>query len=279
MDIEVTKVNAFVADGRGGNLAGVMLDAGALSTEQMQFIATEVGASETAFVGPTEEATNHLRFFTPTVEVPLCGHATIATWWLLNSLGLQKPGEHTQMTAEGILNISLDEAGRVFMEQPPQELKGFVNPNIVVDALGISLDVLSKDLPPQIMQRQLMIGLTSEAALHELRPNLEKVSKVSEEYDFFGFHVYVLPENEQYLASVRNFCPRVGIDEDAATGTGNGSFLEYLRSYNKLPEQDVYQIEQGIAMGQHSRLFGMFRNGRVWIGGTALPEGQLTIDI
>ena len=71
----------------------------------------------------------------------------------------------------------------------------------------------------------------------------------------------------------------MGIDEDAATGTGNGSFLEYLRSYNMLPEQDIYQIEQGVAMGQHSRLFGMFRNGRVWIGGTATRQGQLTLDI
>jgi PhzF family phenazine biosynthesis protein len=67
MKIEVSKINAFVAGGQGGNQAGVMLDAHLLSSEQMQSIATEVGASETAFILPTEEATNYLRFFTPTV--------------------------------------------------------------------------------------------------------------------------------------------------------------------------------------------------------------------
>jgi PhzF family phenazine biosynthesis protein len=81
-------VNAFVDNGRGGNPAGVVLNAERFSQAQKQAIAAKVGLSETAFVSPSRTADFKLEFFTPTRQIPHCGHATIATFSSLVQLGL-----------------------------------------------------------------------------------------------------------------------------------------------------------------------------------------------
>ncbi|HZK33371.1 MAG TPA: PhzF family phenazine biosynthesis isomerase, partial [Tissierellaceae bacterium] len=83
MDIKVYEVNAFTDKLPGGNPAGVVLDSGKLSEEQMQNISREINLSETAFVERIKEDYFKVRFFTPVCEVELCGHATIATFYLL----------------------------------------------------------------------------------------------------------------------------------------------------------------------------------------------------
>ncbi len=81
--VTVYSVNAFTLNGKGGNPAGVCLDADGLSESKMQAIAAKVGYSETAFVQKpvSAKADYKTRFFTPTREVNLCGHATIATFY------------------------------------------------------------------------------------------------------------------------------------------------------------------------------------------------------
>ena len=81
--IKVYTLNAFTDDVSGGNPAGVVLDADNLTEKQMQGIAKKVGFSETAFVMSSDSADFRVRFFTPSDEVDLCGHATIATFKLL----------------------------------------------------------------------------------------------------------------------------------------------------------------------------------------------------
>ena len=70
------QVQAFTKDGAGGNAAGVVSDASGLSEAHMQAVAAQAGYSETAFVCPSDTADHRVRFFTPTREVNLCGHAT-----------------------------------------------------------------------------------------------------------------------------------------------------------------------------------------------------------
>src|SRR6185369_17713524 len=83
MKIKVFTLNSFAKTQEGGNPAGVVLDSGNLSEVQMLAAAKEVGFSETAFVGKSNKADFKVRFFTPTDEVDLCGHATIATYALM----------------------------------------------------------------------------------------------------------------------------------------------------------------------------------------------------
>src|SRR5690349_21078056 len=101
-------VNAFSQQGNGGNPAGVVPDAQGLSDAQMQSIANQVGASETAFILPSDNATHYVRFFTPTVEVDLCGHATIASWTFLRENNVHTLGAYTQDTMAGKLKIQLE---------------------------------------------------------------------------------------------------------------------------------------------------------------------------
>lgn len=89
--VRIYHVDAFTKDGKGGNPAGVCLDGSGLSDLQMQSIAAKVGFSETAFVLPSQSADFRLRFFTPTTEVNLCGHATVATFHLLQEHGRINP--------------------------------------------------------------------------------------------------------------------------------------------------------------------------------------------
>ena len=87
MMIHVYVVSAFSKNGAGGNLAGVVLNRPELTAVQKMAIAAELGYSETAFVTASDRAELHLEYFTPTEEVPLCGHATIASFTLLHLLG------------------------------------------------------------------------------------------------------------------------------------------------------------------------------------------------
>lgn len=83
------QVDAFTSEAYSGNAAGVVIDAKGLSSSQMQLIAREMKLSETAFVLPGGfDYDFELRFFTPSEEVNLCGHATIATFNLLKELGM-----------------------------------------------------------------------------------------------------------------------------------------------------------------------------------------------
>ena len=85
--VEVYVVRAFSKGGKGGNKAGVVLDSHDLMPAKMMAIAKDLGYSETAFLTESDVADFKVRYFTPTEEVPLCGHATIATFSILNSLG------------------------------------------------------------------------------------------------------------------------------------------------------------------------------------------------
>src|SRR4051794_21703541 len=75
----ILRYSAFTDSPDGGNPAGVVLDASALSDAEMQRIAADLGFSESAFVTTREDGTYDVRYFSPAMEVPFCGHATIAT--------------------------------------------------------------------------------------------------------------------------------------------------------------------------------------------------------
>src|SRR3979490_707109 len=116
MDTVVHIITAFTAHGRGGNPAGVVLNADNLSTAEMQAITTKIGLSDMAFVCKSKHATYMVRFFTVTREIDLCGHATIAAWSLLHTQGLAA-GEYVQETRAGLLAVTVTDSGLIFMQQ------------------------------------------------------------------------------------------------------------------------------------------------------------------
>jgi PhzF family phenazine biosynthesis protein len=265
-------VNAFTANGKNGNPADVMLGSDDLHAKQMLAIAAEVGLSETAFVAKSDRATRRVRFFTPTVEEPLCGHATIATWSLLHKLGDLPAGTHTQETKAGVLKVEIQDNGLTFMEQAKAQFFDEIETSKFAGMLGLQPKDFHRTLRPQIAStgiRDLLIPLANESVLAKLSPQLDAITNFSRRHNISGFHIFALLEKGQSLASARNFAPADGIPEECATGTSNGALLCYLKHKGALPEQDVYRIEQGEAMRRLSYIYGRFRDGTVWVGGEA----------
>ena len=115
--VEVYVISAFSKEGRGGNKAGIVQDNRDLMPAKMMAIAKDLGYSETAFLMESNTADFKLRYFTPIEEVPLCGHATIAAFSILNSLGRLGKDAYTIETKAGTLNIRTEKDGMIFMEQ------------------------------------------------------------------------------------------------------------------------------------------------------------------
>jgi PhzF family phenazine biosynthesis protein len=262
--------NAFTANGENGNPAGVMLGADGLDERKMLAVAAEVGLSETAFVSESERASRKVRFFTPTTEVDLCGHAAVATWSLLHKQGELSAGTYTQETKAGLLKVAIQSDGLVFMEQTKAAFFDEVDPKEIADMLGVEARDFHASLRPQIVStgiRDLLVPTIDKSVLARLHPNLDAIADFSRAHGISGFHVFALLEGKQSLASARNFAPADGIPEECATGTSNGALLCYLKNKGALPNGSIYRIEQGEAMGRLSYIYGMFKDGTIWIGG------------
>ena len=155
---KIYQVDSFTRTCFHGNPAGVVPDADGLSEEQMQRIAREMNNSETAFIFPSNSPDYdvEVRFFTPTTEVPICGHATVAAHYvyaLENQFGSRRV---RQKTKAGILPVDIIQSGddySVVMTQGTPEvsedLGGEVR-NRIADALGISTDDTCREYPVAI---------------------------------------------------------------------------------------------------------------------------------
>ena len=265
------RLSAFPKTKLGGNLAGVYIDADNLSDVEMQQIAFQVGYSETAFVMKSKVADFKVRFFTPLSEVDLCGHATIATYNLLRSLGIVSKGNYTQETRAGILNLNIEDA-EIFMEQPLPIFSEIIKKEDLRECFeNISFDVA---LLPQILStgiREIFLPIRSRYDLDQLIPNIENIKAISEKYNAIGLHAFCL--DQEVDAYGRNFAPIVGINEESATGTSNGALGCYIYKYVK--EKEKYTLRQGYKMKQPSEITTILESKdnqiqKVWVGGSAV---------
>lgn len=271
MEHKIYKVSAFTKEGKGGNLAGVVLAADSLNDREMQSIAKRLGYSETAFVQKSEKADFKVRFFTPTDEVDLCGHATIATFNLLKTLKYIKEGIYKQETKAGILQLNIT-SDLVYMEQnPPRFFE-----KLLVEDLMHCFDKLNVDTkyPIQIVStgmKEIFLPVKTKLDLHQLTPHFERIIELSKKYDVIGIHAFTYDCDVD--AESRNFAPLVGIDEESATGTSNGALGCYTYQYKTQKEQ--YLFWQGISMNLPSEITTKIQASgnqidRVYVGGKAI---------
>lgn len=259
MDIQVYILDAFSYQEKGGNPAGVVLNADHLSTAQMQQIAYQLGFSETAFILTSTVADYHIRYFTPNHEVDLCGHATIASFYLMVNQQYIRPGKYQIETLAGRLGIHIQEDHYVFLTQPLPEFDIEVDRQEIVDSLGISVAELSIDLPVQIVStglRDMMIPIRSLSTLQRIEPDLEQIKVISQKYDVVGYHLFTLDTNSDAIAQCRNFAPLYDIPEESATGTSTGALMCYLHQHHSIPATATapFIFEQGYTMNLPSRL-------------------------
>jgi len=257
------QVDAFTRERFTGNPAGVVPDATGLSDTEMQAIAREMNVSETAFVFPAAvpDQAMTVRFFTPTTEVPICGHATISAHWIRAYEGAPD-GVYTQQTGAGLLPVEIERNSggtRIWMTQQhaifdepfDEGVKGEIR-----RALGVPS--LSGTGPVQIVSTghsKVMVPLPSTSILHAMEPDLSALARLSARIGCNGFFAFVHVEpHDGVLAHGRMFAPAIGIPEDPVTGNACGPLGAYLARHGHIavPTGETLQftVRQGEAIGR-----------------------------
>jgi trans-2,3-dihydro-3-hydroxyanthranilate isomerase len=287
MKIKVKRVNAFTDSVNGGNPAGVVLNSPDLTDKQMTFISKMLNVSETAFVFPSAKADFKLRFFTPEIEVDLCGHATIATFFTM-ALEDYFPDKInkivTQETKAGILPVNIDfiedgSIGRVMMTQSKPVFKD-IHLDIlkIADSLKISKEKIDNSLPNQIVSTGLFtlpICIKSFNVLKKIKPDFKKIKKICNDLEVGSFHLFTFETiDHASVYHARNFAPVYGINEDPVTGTANGAVCSYLVK-NRIIQENNLLCEQGDIIGRSGRVFVEINKNNVKVGGRArIVEGK-----
>lgn len=273
-------VDAFTDKPFGGNPAGVvLLDSNTFPEEDLMLkVAAELRYSETAFVCQHTDSEYTVRYFTPTAEVELCGHATIATFSLLHQMQLAN-GKCLCHTLAGDLCIEADK--KVMMQMAtPRLLETIVDTLPIYQALGIA--DYRPELPVQVAYAGLadiMIPVADVATLNSLRPDMEAVAAVTKAHGTTSFHPFAFA-NDGYTAHVRDFGPLYGIPEESATGTANAALTHYLAVNKVVQQQGDFAFLQGEAMGRPSVVATRITpDGTVYVGGTAaiVAKGDLQL--
>jgi len=264
MSVKVYTLNSFAKTAEGGNPAGVVFDSDSFSEQRMMDISKQVGFSETAFVQKSSVADFKVRFFTPNAEVDLCGHATVASYYLMFKLGLIKPGQYTQETKAGLLNLEVQPNGTIFMNQTLPQFFDLVDKDELAYTLGIKTSQFHPTLPAQIVStglKDIMIPIGSLRDLIAVEPNFDLISQTSKKYGTIGYHLFTLETKYGSTAQCRNMAPLYDIPEESATGTSNGALSCYLYKQGVItPEQASHLIfEQGYTMGKPSEILASLK--------------------
>ena len=261
MTAEILRYAAFTVDGKGGNPAGVVLDASGLDAAQMQAIATEVGDSETAFLVARDTRPNvyDVSYFSPAQEVPFCGHATIAS---AIALAERSPADVLIFhTAAGFVSIATfqNDKGELVAEltsvaprvsQPPPDLL-----LAILGALRWSADDLDPDYPELLANagaEHLVLVTKTRQRLADLDYDFDDLAKVMLQYGLVTV-LLVWPETKNRYHA-RNPAAGLGVVEDPATGAAAAAFGGYLRELAMIGENAEFTISQGVDMGRPSEI-------------------------
>lgn len=278
--------DAFAENIFAGNPAGVVITGGDfLDDNTCISTAAELRYSETAFIKRNGPCDFTIRYFTPVSEVDLCGHATIASFYVLKHSGIINDGNFTARTKAGNLNINvknntvmMDMASPVHIATISEEseikrlyeILGAEN----IPKSGMLPMIISTGLPDIIMP------VSGRAELNSLAPDMNSLSALSEEYNVVGVHPFAPDASNEVTAHARDFAPMYGINEEAATGTASGALAYYLYLNNLITKDTDLCFVQGEAMNRASKIAARIRNdGSIQVGGSAavLAEGEIHI--
>lgn len=264
MELRLFQVDAFTCRLFHGNPAAVVpLDAW-LADDVLQAIAMENNLAETAFFIPAKghapDADYHLRWFTPAVEMDLCGHATLAAAHvLIDHLGFAN--DRVRFASQsGVLKV-LRAGDRLVLDFPSRAGKRITPPPDMVAALGCT---------PQetFLARDLMAVLENEAQLRDLAPDFELMKRLD------AFAVIATAPGEKVDFVSRFFAPKAGIPEDPVTGSAHCTLVPYWAK--RLGRNELHGTQISSRVGD---LFCTDAGERVLIGGNCVTYLEGTIRV
>jgi trans-2,3-dihydro-3-hydroxyanthranilate isomerase len=273
-------VDVFTDRAFGGNPLAVVLDAGGLSTAQMQAIASEFNYSETTFVLPPREPAHdaQVRIFTVNREIPFAGHPNVGTAFVLAAQAAKPPARLLFEEQAGLVEVEiLNEKGRAVGAEltAPERLSKLPPMGAAQAAACISLasaDIISDRHPPQIVSVGLpflVVELASRDALRRAKPDATAFAQTFPPHgcDAVYFYTRDVPAAEACDLQARMFHPgSSGLSEDPATGSATVAAAALLADL--APERDgeiKLRIGQGVDMGRPSLLLTRVvkRNGAI----------------
>ena len=257
MGQKIYQVDAFTDQPFKGNPAAVCIlpEIGDQFDEVwMAAVASEMNLSETAFLRPTTDCFN-LRWFTPAMEVDLCGHATLASAHILYELGLIAPNDEARFqTRSGLLTAQKqgNEIELNFPATPPSPIQD--DPGLA-KAMGVN--------PVSLLQSKFdfLVKVGSEAEVRNAKPDFEKLSELG----LRGVMLTSKGESGQFDFISRFFAPGAGIDEDPVTGSAHCCLGPYWGEILGKNEMIAYQAS---ARGGVVRV--KLSDDRVFLGGRAV---------
>ncbi|MFA5045775.1 MAG: PhzF family phenazine biosynthesis protein [Paludibacter sp.] len=260
----IYQVDAFTAVPFKGNPAGVMIVDGDFRAEMMQNLAMEMNLSETAFIIP-EGNEFRIRYFTPTREVPLCGHATLASAHMIYELGLKKTNESIVFKAEGGELILTKQGDWIAMNFPAYPLTKMDIPAGFNETIGFEpLEMYSS------IYDWVIAVAASEADILHAAPDFERMKTKG------PGHIMITARGEQPDRDfvLRVFAPLAGINEDPVTGSAHCALTPLWHAKTGKPEFNSYQLSK-----RTGRLKVKFLGERVEIKGQAITVFQAELKI
>lgn len=261
MPLKQYQVDAFASKAFGGNPAAVIVTEQALSESLMQSLAAENNLSETAYVYPEGNAWR-IRWFTPTVEVDLCGHATLASAWVLaTEYGLLKHSptgvDLVFKSRGGELKVCVTPS-KITLDFPSQKVSPVPLPAVIRDGLGIQ-HLSANCFKADINNGNYVVVLPSEDDVAALNPNMAMLAEV----DDGGVIATARSRSVDFVS--RFFGPYYGIPEDPVTGSAHCALAPY---WGTVLGQKALQARQISTRG--GELECLWDDERVLISGTAV---------
>ena len=294
--------SAFTGTAFGGSHAGIIYDGEALSADQMQQIAREVGAPATCFVMDVDKRDVRVRFFSTEQEFPMCGHGTLALMTgLISRKYLDIPRGATENVHlhtpanSALVKVAHQNEGRVevMLNLEPAEFEAAsIDADQLRTLFGGSPDDLESSLPVEFTASDfshLVIPLATLASVQSLAPDFDRLNDYCEKVDIDTVILFcqqtVEPKNTVHC---REFAPRVGTPEVPAAGTTNRALACYLARHGLFNAQAdapcIVRAEQGYEIDRPSLVTTrMALDGNVptdiWVGGLAthVVRGQFFV--
>ena len=255
MPVTITQVDAFAERPFAGNPAAVCLLSEPKDAVWMQLVAREMNLSETAFLERRSRDTFDLRWFTPTVEVDLCGHATLASAHVLWEQGISSCSTKLRFsTRSGVLTAQQRE-GVIELDFPAVVDDPVAPPAGLVDALGADPKYVGRN------KFDYLVELSSEAVVRGLRPDLHRLGRVKAR----GVIVTARSSDPTFDFVSRFFAPSVGVNEDPVTGSAHCCLGPY---WQRVTGRDTFTAYQASPRGGVVRV--RMDDGRVKLAGHAV---------
>ena len=244
-------VDAFAESIFQGNPAGICIMDHWLTEDLMQKIAFENNLSETAFVVKEGES-YHIRWFTPQYEIDLCGHATLASSYIIHQFVEPDLKEIKFSSLSGELKVKVEEEYFI-LDFPTRKPEPIQVDQKLEEILGV-------EIKEAYLSRDVMVVVEDEEVIKGLEPDFEKLSNYE-----VGDGVIVTAKSKAYDFVSRCFYPKCGVNEDPVTGSAHCNLIPYWAE--KL-EKDEMQAKQLSSRG--GKLYCKLEGERVKIGGSAV---------